>query len=146
MSSSAKISVFTDGASRGNPGAASIGVIAYQIDNQHVTADTPTVFEHSQAIGTATNNEAEWRALLKGLQICLEKNIFSPNFYLDSELVVKQLNGIYKVKKVELKKFYQEAKVLNEKVLAKFFHVRREYNSAADALANAALDNLKGKT
>lgn len=134
------ICVFTDGASRGNPGAAAIGVIAYETENYQVTPNTPIVFEYSQSLGKATNSEAEWKALVKGLEICLEKNISSPKFYLDSELVVNQLNGIYKVKKLELKKFYEEATLLNEKVLAKFFHVRREYNTAADALANAALD------
>lgn len=131
------ISVFTDGASRGNPGQAAIGIVAFQ--------NEAPLFEHEQTIGIATNNEAEWHALLKALQICQEKNIQTPKFFLDSELVVKQLNGQYKVKKEELKTFYSQAQELNRKVQAEFFHVRREKNKKADALANKALDAIKNK-
>lgn len=137
---SKNISIFTDGASRGNPGPASIGIVAYAASKEEVCQDTPILFEHSQTIGNTTNNIAEWTALVKGLQLCIEHKIKSPNFYLDSELVVKQLKKIYKVKNINLKDLYQEAVALNKKINASFFHVPREHNKKADALANKALD------
>lgn len=134
------ISVFTDGASRGNPGPSAIGIVAYAGSKDDIRENTPILFEYSQKIGIATNNIAEWQALLKGLQLCLKHKIQSPKFYLDSELVVKQLTKIYKVKDKKLKSFYQEAIALNIKIDAAFFHIRREQNKKADALANYALD------
>lgn len=125
--------LFTDGGARGNPGPAAIGGVIY--DGQNKIAD------FSQYIGQTTNNQAEYQALLKGLDLALENNIQNLECFLDSELVVKQMNKEYKVKDKELAKIF--VKVYNLSLKFKkisFSHVRREYNKEADALVNKALD------
>jgi len=131
-----KFKLFTDGGSRGNPGQAAIGGILYNEKNQKIDS-------FSQCIGIATNNVAEYRALLKGLEIAKKHKAEIIDCFLDSELVVKQLNKEYKVKDKELAKLF--VSVWNMKLHFKkitFHHVRREKNQEADELVNKALDEM----
>jgi ribonuclease HI len=125
--------LFTDGGARGNPGPAAIGGLLYE--------DKRIFATFSQAIGETTNNQAEYRALIKGLELAVKHKIKELNCYLDSELVVKQLNREYKVKDKDLAKVFVKIWNLTLKFKKiKFFHVRREANKEADALVNQALD------
>jgi len=127
------IKLFTDGGSRGNPGPAAIGGVFY--DGKNKLAD------FSKYIGATTNNQAEYQALEHGLKLAIKNNIKELACYLDSELVVKQVNKEYKVKDKALAKIF--VKVWNLSLKFKqisFTHVRREYNKEADALVNKALD------
>lgn len=131
-----KVQVFTDGASRGNPGPASIGVFV-------LTEDGSTLLEHGERLGDQTNNFAEYTAVLRALEICSEKEVASVQVFSDSELLVKQLNGIYKVKSEHLRGLYLQCQDLTQNFQkVQFTHVRREFNKTADALANKALDHL----
>jgi ribonuclease HI len=122
-----------DGAARGNPGPAAYAVVLAR-------PGAPTV-EEARTIGNATNNVAEYTALIEGLGIAAELGVRSLAVLSDSELLVKQMNGEYRVKNPELHELYQEAKRLArgfEKVTIS--HVRREQNKRADELGNSALD------
>lgn len=125
--------VFTDGASRGNPGEAGIGV--------QICKGQETIKEISEYIGSATNNVAEYIALKRGLEECIKLKGTSITVYMDSELIVKQLNGIYKVKNENLKEIYEDVKKLVSK-FNKFeiHHVPRDKNKIADSLANKGID------
>jgi ribonuclease HI len=130
------IYLFCDGASRGNPGPASIGVVAYK-DKGY----SDVVFTLSQAIGKETNNVAEWTALLFALQKCKELSEKDLKIHLDSELVVRQMQGIYKTKNPDLQKIKKEVDLLKPAFSSlEFIHVPRERNKMADKLANQALD------
>lgn len=125
-----KAQLFCDGASRGNPGDAGIGCLIILNDKK---------IEISEYIGKTTNNVAEYTALIRGLQEALKQNVQEIEIFSDSELLVRQLNGIYKVRNNNLIPLYRKAKEL----LAKFkkyqiFHVYREENSIADELARQA--------
>jgi len=127
-----------DGASRGNPGKAAIGI---QIKGE----DKKTVLkQHSEYVGRVTNNVAEYLAVLKSLDLAkrfTNQNVF---VYSDSELVVRQLTGKYQVKNKNLKEiFNQVQKLQNSFQKVVFTHVRREYNVIADQLANESLDKHK---
>ncbi|RJQ34619.1 reverse transcriptase-like protein [Candidatus Parcubacteria bacterium] len=127
--------LFTDGGARGNPGPAAIGGVLYQ--------DDKLIKNFHKYIGRATNNQAEYQAILFGLEMASKNNISELECYLDSELVVEQLNQRYKVKDKELAKIF--VKVWNLTLSFKkisFSHVRREQNKEADALVNKALDEL----
>ena len=125
--------LFCDGASRSNPGDASIGI--------SILLDCKEVHTISKKIGIATNNEAEYQALIDGLNYCVDNSIKEIEVFLDSNLVVEQVNKNFKVKAGNLK-------VLNSKVddliqefnFIKINHVYREENKRADQLANMALD------
>ena len=127
-----------DGGSRGNPGPAGIGVT--------ITDDTGRpLYELGEFIGHCTNNVAEYTALLRGLSAAIAMGAASLTVRADSELVVRQLNGIYRVKSPDLKPLYAQAVNLMAQIKqVKVTHVYRESNSRADALANAAMDR-KGK-
>lgn len=129
--SSAKTGVLhTDGASRGNPGASGIGV---------VLETGGRTYELSESIGTATNNVAEYTALIRGLEKALHVGVHDLTVFIDSELLVKQLSGEYKVKDQKLKALYGEALTLkNEFRRISIRHVRREKNTRADALSKKA--------
>lgn len=130
------IFIYCDGASRGNPGPASIGVIAYR--NSELT---DVVFTISEAIGKETNNVAEWTALLFAVQKSKELAEKELKIHLDSELVVRQMQGIYKTKNPELAKIKQKVDSLKSTFSSmEFIHVPREKNKMADKLANQALD------
>ena len=128
--------LFTDGGARGNPGPAGIGAILVDDKNN-------VVFELSKYIGETTNNVAEYKALIEGLLKTKEKEIKNIDCILDSELVVKQLNGLYKVKNESMHIYFTQVKKL-EKFFDKvtYRHVKRELNSRADSLVNEALDSL----
>jgi ribonuclease HI len=127
--------LFSDGGSRGNPGKAAIGVILEDPVRGVVLK------EHKETIGVETNNVAEYRALIEGLKMALP---FQPNrliCHLDSELVVKQLNGEYRVKMETLKPYFDEIQELvTELPDVVFMYIPREDNYRADALVNQALD------
>ena len=128
------LDIYCDGASRSNPGEASVGV---SIMEQNIEIATI-----SRKIGIATNNVAEYLALIDGLQYCTSNNISTANFYLDSKLVVEQISGNFKVKSIHLKELYLEAEKLISKIENfTISHVYRENNKRADQLANQALDN-----
>jgi len=125
--------LYSDGGARGNPGPAGAGWVIYQDGEELLTG--------GQFLGKQTNNVAEYTALLLGLEKAVELKITKIICHLDSELVVKQLNGEYKVKNSELKKLWQKAKNLAENFAQiEFKHVRREQNKRADQLANLAMD------
>lgn len=128
------IKVFCDGGARGNPGPAAIGVVGYDNDKK--------IFEISKAIGETTNNVAEYRAVIAALEtlegLNIRENIL---FNLDSELVVKQVNGDYRVKDVKLKQLHASVSCLLSKFSdVKFEHTKRSNNFYADKLVNNALD------
>ncbi|MBN2184399.1 MAG: ribonuclease HI family protein [Candidatus Krumholzibacteriota bacterium] len=132
-----EIIVHSDGAARGNPGPASAAAVAY-------SASGEILGSFSEFIGKATNNEAEYKALILGIELATDLGADSVVFRLDSELVVKQIRGEYKIKKPHLA---QLAEIVKEKAsrLAKitYAHVPRSENMEADRLANEVLDRLK---
>jgi ribonuclease HI len=123
-----------DGASRGNPGPASYAVVIRDPNGK-------TILELSKHIGRETNNVAEYYALLAALDYATSHNISALRIRSDSELLVRQMQGRYKVKSVDLKPLHERASKM-AKQLGYFAieHVRRELNRDADALANVALD------
>ena len=126
--------VHTDGAARGNPGPAAIGVVIEDGQGR-------TVYEASRALGVHTNNEAEYLALIAALEYLKEARAGEAEFLLDSELVVRQLTGAYRVKEPRLKTLHARATMLLNAVRKHTIrHVRREENARADELANEALD------
>jgi ribonuclease HI len=135
----AKVLVHVDGGARGNPGPAAIGVV--------ISAPDGTVLdEFAERIGVATNNVAEYRALLRGIERAAAMGAHEVEFVNDSELVAKQVNGAYKVKHPAMKPLYEEA----VSTLARDFDGRwrirsvpRAQNARADALVNEALDGLR---
>jgi len=126
--------LFTDGGARGNPGPAGIGIVIKDEKDK-------VIKEHAEYIGSATNNQAEYRALIKGLELAKE---FKPSelvCYLDSELLVKQMNQEYRVKDQALQLLFAKAWNLAmglKKV--KYRHIPRELNKEADKLLNLELD------
>lgn len=133
---SPSLKLWTDGASRGNPGPASVGVV---IQN----AKGELVDELSERLGVRTNNYAEYEAVRRGLRRALELNANKVTVHADSELVVRQLNGVYRVKNPDLLPIYTAIKAV-EREFARgvtYKHVRREQNADADRLANLALDS-----
>jgi ribonuclease HI len=126
--------LFVDGASRGNPGDASIGCTIVDPNGEEV-------FTVSERIGIATNNVAEYTALLQGLKKALKEKISHIEVKADSELMVKQMKGEYKVKNLTLKELFTQTQSLSKKFDSfSIKHVRREQNERADELANLALD------
>ncbi len=129
-----KHQVFCDGASRSNPGDASIGV--------SISLDGKEIHTISREIGIATNNEAEYQALIEGLNYCIENSINEVDVFLDSKLVIEQVNKNYKVKAHNLKEFNSQVEnMIKEFKYIEFNHVYREDNKRADQLANIALDS-----
>lgn len=138
MGDSGVLRIHTDGASRGNPGAAAC---AYVIES-----DGDELIEEAETLGDMTNNQAEYTALVRALEHAHEMAPNSPvQVFSDSELLVKQMNGEYRVKNEELRGLYEQAR----KLVARFpagvtlQHVRRAQNSRADALCNEVLDGKR---
>lgn len=137
-----KIKVFTDGASRGNPGVSGIGIVIY--DSEGIP-----IKRWNEYIGVGTNNQSEYKALLKSLELI--KQIIDEGKYkfeliefnADSELMVKQIKGLYKIKEPTLamlnKQFHTEVKKLG--VPYRIQHIERALNKEADKLANQGIDN-----
>jgi len=129
-----KIKIFTDGGARGNPGPAAIGIVIKDGNNK-------TLKEHSEYIGKATNNQAEYQALIKGLELAKGFKPLEVICYLDSELLVKQMKQEYKVKDKDLQPLFVKAwnaAIGLKKVI--YQHVPRELNKEADKLLNLELD------
>lgn len=126
--------MYSDGGARGNPGPAGIGAVLYD-DERNV------VVEISEYIGETTNNQAEYKAMLAGIEKAKELGVENLVCHLDSELVVKQMRREYKVKNKDLAPLFIKAYNLSMSFKSiEFVHVRREKNKAADALANLAMD------
>ena len=125
--------IHIDGGSRGNPGPASF---AYVIERPGQPVD-----EHAETIGKTTNNVAEYTALVAALYRAVEVGLKSVHIFSDSELLVKQMNGEYRVKSEDLQELYGEAQDLRRQFdTVTLTHVRREKNKRADELCNLALD------
>jgi ribonuclease HI len=123
----------TDGGSRGNPGPAGAGFV--------IERDGEVVCEGGRFIGTETNNVAEYQALIWGLENAVALGLTELTVYADSELLVKQLNGQYRVKNQGLKPLFIRATELTRAFASiKIAHVRRESNAEADRMANLAMD------
>ena len=128
--------MFTDAGARGNPGPAAIGVVVYDQSDNIVT-------EISKYIGKATNNVAEYTALLFGVIKLKELGCTQVDLFLDSELIVKQMLGQYKIKKHELSVIQKQIIDGLKGIKWTITHVRREKNTYADMLVNRALDREK---
>jgi ribonuclease HI len=130
-----KATLYTDGGSRGNPGPAAF---AYVLE-----ADDGTVLAaHGETIGVATNNVAEYRGLVAGLAKAVELAIPEVEVRSDSELLVKQMQGEYKVKNEALRELsLQAARLARQLAKVGYRHVPREHNELADRLVNEALDS-----
>ncbi|MDY3553057.1 reverse transcriptase-like protein [Gemmata sp. JC717] len=127
-----------DGASRGNPGAAAYAVV--------LARPGLPVVEEADTIGTASNNVAEYTALVEGLGLAAELGVKKLQVFSDSELMVKQMAGAYKVKNEDLRTLYEEACRLRKQFESvTITHVRREQNKRADAIGNEALDGRPRK-
>ncbi|KPJ98395.1 MAG: hypothetical protein AMJ60_08435 [Desulfobacterales bacterium SG8_35] len=127
--------LYTDGASRGNPGEAGAGIAILDAQGNELVGT-------GEYLGQCTNNEAEYRALLLGLAKCIEFGRGRIKIHLDSELIVKQIRGEYRVKHPNLIPLFQQTmQRLSGFASFSIIHVRREKNSRADELANQAIDN-----
>ncbi|MFZ5774191.1 MAG: ribonuclease HI family protein [Thermodesulfobacteriota bacterium] len=130
----ASLSLFTDGASRGNPGQAGAGWVIRDEQGQELLA-------HGKYLGCCTNNQAEYQALLLGLAAARQLGGGRIAVFLDSELIVRQINGQYRVKDEKLKPLYAQAKeALKAFTSCRVDHVPRAQNQRADELANRAID------
>ena len=128
-------SLFTDGGARGNPGPAAIGGALYNTKDKEIDC-------FSLTIGSATNNVAEYKALIQGLEIALANSVGHLRCYLDSELVVKQLNKQYRVKDKTLQSLFVQVWNRSLKFNSiSWHHIPREKNKRADHLVNQALDS-----
>jgi ribonuclease HI len=133
-----KARLFTDGGARGNPGPAAFGYVIEAEDGTVLAA-------HGEAIGVATNNVAEYSALVAGLAKAAELQIPEVEVVSDSELLVKQMQGVYRVKNEALRALSLEA-AQHARAVGKVTYtaVRREQNKLADKLVNEALDSAEG--
>lgn len=132
-----KLTIHSDGGARGNPGPAGIGVVI--TDEKGEVVDTI-----SRYIGETTNNQAEYQALVAGLKKVVDLKAVEVDCFLDSELVVKQLNKEYKVKDPDLaKQFIKVWNLMPKFKKITFNHVYREKNKEADQLVNQAIDRQK---
>ncbi|MBI5414383.1 ribonuclease HI family protein [Candidatus Peregrinibacteria bacterium] len=132
-----EVYIFSDGASRGNPGEAGAGYLITDSDGN-------ILYEGRKYLGIATNNIAEWTALFLALETAHKMNMQEVKCFLDSELVVKQMNGAYKVKNPDLRILFEKTKILQthfQKI--SFAHIPREQNSHADRLSNEAIEQNK---
>jgi ribonuclease HI len=129
-----KCYLYTDGGARGNPGPAGIGVVIKD-------ANKKIIKKLGSYIGVATNNDAEYQGLILGLEECLEEKATKVDCFLDSQLIVKQLNGEYKVKNERMRNYWVKVKTLEssfEEIT--YTHVKRDKNKEADYLVNKVLD------
>jgi probable phosphoglycerate mutase len=135
-----EINIYTDGGSRGNPGISGYGLVVYDHQNQ-------IIYQESKFLGIKTNNEAEYSGLVAALEwVKKNKSIFDItklNFFADSQLLVRQMQGVYKVKAPTLLPLFAQSKQLLTQINLphSFKDVRREFNELADKLANQAMDN-----
>lgn len=126
-----------DGGARGNPGPAGIGVVLADESGQ-------VIGEIAAGIGRATNNVAEYKALIAGLELALERGVTKLEIFMDTELVVAQVKGEWKIKKDTLRPLAVRARSLMNKFdEVSIAHVRRESNADADKLANQGMDQAE---
>jgi len=131
-----KVAIYADGASRGNPGLAAIGVVIKDEQGKLVT-------RISQRIGRTTNNQAEYRAIIAALEEAIRLGAKQVDINLDSQLVVRQISGQYRVRKAALKPLHQQVKQLIGSLEGfTIAHIPRGQNREADSLANKALDTM----
>ncbi len=129
-----RVSLYCDGASRGNPGPSGAGVVLLDEKGEQI-------FELSRYLDNGTNNEAEYRALVRGLEAAADLGVKRIEIFSDSELVVRQLSGKYKVRNPRLRSLFDQAvSRLQQFDDYAIFHVGRELNQQADRLANEAID------
>jgi len=129
-----KARLSTDGGARGNPGPAAYGYVLE-------TEDGTVLAAHGEAIGVATNNVAEYRALVEGLRKAVELHVVELEVVSDSELLVHQMRGEWKIKNEALRVLWGEAQALADQLAeVRYTAVRREHNELADRLVNEALD------
>jgi probable phosphoglycerate mutase len=128
-----------DGGARGNPGPAGYGV--------RIERDDGTVVELKEAVGVATNNVAEYRGLLAALDWATRHGIETLHIKSDSDLLVKQMRGEYRVKHPGLQPLWEQARTLARQIHdVRYEHVRREFNKEADRLANEAMDEAAARS
>ncbi len=134
-----EINVFTDGGARGNPGPAAVGIHVEDSEGNHIVS-------LGKKIGETTNNVAEYTAVIEAYDLILEMEDHPSkiNFFLDSNLVVSQLNGTFKLKSVSLRDLLMKIREKENEAKAplSYSYIPREKNKAADSLVNRALDNL----
>lgn len=131
--------LYTDGASRGNPGEAGAGMVLMDAERRELAS-------RGLYLGQCTNNVAEYRALVAGLQLALQHGCSQLSIFLDSELIVRQISGQYKVKNAHLQPLYLQAKGLLQRFQGwRIKHVPRAENSRADQLANQGIDEKNSK-
>ena len=132
-----KARLSTDGGARGNPGPAAFGYVL-ETEDGHVLA------AHGEAIGRATNNVAEYRGLVAGMEKAAELGVDELEVVSDSELLVRQMTGVYRVKNAALRELSLEAARLARRLRSiEYRAVRREHNELADRLVNEALDEAR---
>lgn len=130
--------VYSDGGSRGNPGPSATGFVIMNAKEEVIT-------DGGEYLGVTTNNQAEYQAVYAALQKALELGVNNVDFRLDSNLVVNQLNGVYKIKNRDLWPIYEKIKELEGQFdRITFTHVRREFNRLADGIVNKVLDEHSG--
>jgi ribonuclease HI len=146
------IAMFADGGSRSNPGPAAAASILYEVKTEpqinqseilnFAELGLEEIARTTKYMGQATNNQAEWTALILGLEKYLDLKLVQPLLiFLDSELVTKQLTGVYKIKQPHLKVYYHQAQTLLNKIDNwQIRHIFREFNRPADTLVNQVLD------
>lgn len=137
-----KLKLFCDGGSRGNPGIAGIGVAGFV---EGPDGKKQCVLERSEFLTDRSNNYAEYVALITALDLAYKSGYDPIEVYSDSKLIVEQINGNWKIKNVDLKNLYSRAMekvklIRADGVKLTLSHVRREFNSHADSLANLAMD------
>lgn len=133
-----RVRIYTDGGSRGNPGPAGSGAVIKEL---HGDKEGEILARVSRYLGKDTNNQAEYTAIIIGLERARTIGATEVDMVMDSELAVKQLNGIYKVKNPEIaKRFVEVHNLIQDFRKVTFRHVRREYNKEADALVNECID------
>jgi len=133
------LNIYTDGGSRGNPGISGYGLVIYE-DKQKV------LYQEGKFLGVKTNNEAEYSGIIAALEWVKKNktnyNITQLNFFADSQLMIRQFQGLYKVKAPTLLPLYAQAQQLLAQINlpTKYTDVRRDFNKLADELANQAMD------
>ena len=132
----AMLTLFTDGGSRGNPGPSAIGGVGFEEGRE--------VFRFSERSPDGTNNEAEYRALLRGLRLAQEYGYSEVECCLDSALVVRQMNGAYRVRHKPLRELMSEIRAAAAGMTCRFLEIPREENTLADWLVNKAFSATPG--
>ncbi len=131
--------IYCDGGSRGNPGPSAAGVVVEDLQAK-------TILTTSKFLGKATNNVAEYSAVITALKLLLEKQIFTDylEIRLDAKIVASQLAGLYKIKQPHLHQLMMQVRLLESQVAKQVFykHIQRENNAAADNLVNQELDRV----